>query len=36
VTAPDVPAIPFSPPLEKYYMPTVEKIVTAMERTLQY
>jgi 2-oxoisovalerate dehydrogenase E1 component beta subunit len=36
VAAPDVPAIPFSPPLEKYYMPTVEKIVTAMERTLQY
>src|SRR5437868_5975463 len=36
VTAPDVPAIPFSAPLEKFYMPSVEKIVTALERTAQY
>ena len=36
VTAPDVPAIPFSAPLEKFYMPSVEKIVTALERTIQY
>ncbi len=36
VTAPDVPAIPFSAPLEKFYMPSVEKIVTAMERTIEY
>lgn len=36
VTAPDVPAIPFSPPLEKFYMPSVEKIMTAVERTLEY
>jgi len=36
VTAPNVPAIPFSPPLEKFYMPSVEKIVTALERTLEY
>jgi 2-oxoisovalerate dehydrogenase E1 component beta subunit len=36
VTAPDVPAIPFSAPLEKFYMPSVEKIVTALERTVQY
>ncbi len=36
VTAPDVPAIPFSAPLEKFYMPSVEKIVTAIERTLEY
>jgi 2-oxoisovalerate dehydrogenase E1 component beta subunit len=36
VTAPDVPAIPFSAPLEKFYMPSVEKIVTALERTLEY
>ncbi len=36
VTAPDVPAIPFSPPLEKFYMPSVEKIATAMERTMEY
>ena len=36
VTAPDVPAIPFSAPLEKFYMPSVEKIVTALERTIAY
>jgi len=36
VAAPDVPAIPFSPPLEKFYMPSVEKIVTALERTIGY
>jgi 2-oxoisovalerate dehydrogenase E1 component subunit beta len=36
VTAPDVPAIPFSAPLEKFYMPSVEKIVAAIERTVQY
>lgn len=36
VAAPDVPAIPFSAPLEKFYMPTVEKIMTAMERCAQY
>jgi 2-oxoisovalerate dehydrogenase E1 component subunit beta len=36
VTAPDVPAIPFSAPLEKFYMPSVEKIMTALERTVQY
>src|SRR5437868_11570599 len=36
VTSPDVPAIPFSAPLEKFYMPSVEKIVTALERTAQY
>jgi 2-oxoisovalerate dehydrogenase E1 component beta subunit len=36
VTAPDVPAIPFSAPLEKFYMPSVEKIMTGMERVAQY
>jgi len=36
VTAPDVPAIPFSHPLEKFYLPNVEKIVAALERTLDY
>jgi len=36
VTAPDIPAIPFSAPLEKFYMPSVEKIMTALERTMQY
>ena len=36
VTAPDVPAIPFSQPLEKFYLPNVDKIVAAMEHTLNY
>ncbi|HWR13892.1 MAG TPA: alpha-ketoacid dehydrogenase subunit beta [Terriglobales bacterium] len=36
VTAPDVPAVPFSAPLEHFYMPSVEKIVAAMERTIRY
>jgi 2-oxoisovalerate dehydrogenase E1 component beta subunit len=36
VTAPDVPAIPFSPPLEKFYMPSVEKIVAALKKTMEY
>ncbi len=36
VTAPDVPAIPFSPPLEKFYMPTVDKIITTFEQVLKY
>ncbi len=36
VTAPDIPAIPFSAPLEKFYMPSVEKISTAIERAVEY
>jgi 2-oxoisovalerate dehydrogenase E1 component beta subunit len=36
VTGPDVPAIPFAQPLEKFYLPNVEKIVTALEKTLDY
>jgi pyruvate/2-oxoglutarate/acetoin dehydrogenase E1 component len=36
VTAPDVPAIPFSAPLEKFYMPSVEKIMTVLQRTAEY
>ena len=36
VAAPDVPAIPFAAPLEKFYMPNVEKIMAAMERCVQY
>jgi len=36
VTAPDIPAIPAAPPLEEFYMPNVEKIVDALERTLEY
>jgi len=36
VTAPDVPAIPFSHPLEQFYMPSVDKIATAIGKTLEY
>jgi 2-oxoisovalerate dehydrogenase E1 component beta subunit len=36
VTGPDIPAVPASPPLENFYMPSVEKIVAALERTLEY
>jgi 2-oxoisovalerate dehydrogenase E1 component beta subunit len=36
VTAPDVPAIPFSAPLEKFYLPSVEKIVDASNKLLNY
>ena len=36
ITAPDVPAIPFSPPLEKFYMPSVEKIAEGLHRVLAY
>lgn len=36
VTAPDVPAIPATAPLEHFYMPNVDKIVAALERTISY
>jgi 2-oxoisovalerate dehydrogenase E1 component beta subunit len=36
VTAPDVPAIPFSAPLEKFYLPSVDKIVEAVRKLLEY
>src|SRR5690348_16337284 len=36
VTAPDVPATPVSAPLEKFHMPSVEKIVAALKRTAEY
>ena len=36
VTAPDIPAVPFAAPLEHFYMPSTEKIVTALEQALQY
>ncbi len=36
VTAPDVPAVPFAAPLEHFYMPSVEKIVAALEQTIRY
>lgn len=36
VTAPDIPAVPFAAPLEHFYMPSVEKIVAALERVAEY
>jgi 2-oxoisovalerate dehydrogenase E1 component beta subunit len=36
VTAPDVPAIPFSAPLEKFYLPSVDKIADAAAKLLRY
>lgn len=36
VTAPDIPTIPFASPLEEFYMPSTEKIVTALEQVLRY
>ena len=36
VAPPDIPAIPAAPPLETFYMPSVEKIVAALKRTLEY
>jgi 2-oxoisovalerate dehydrogenase E1 component beta subunit len=36
VTGPDIPAIPFSPPLEKFFLVNAEKVVAAMERLAGY
>jgi 2-oxoisovalerate dehydrogenase E1 component subunit beta len=36
VTAPDMPAIPFSAPPENVHLPSVEKIMTALQRTAEY
>jgi 2-oxoisovalerate dehydrogenase E1 component beta subunit len=36
VAPPDIPAIPAAPPLETFYMPSVEKVVAALKRTLEY
>ena len=36
VTGPDIPAIPFSPPLEKFFMVNTEKVVAAMEKLAAY
>ncbi len=36
VTGPDIPAIPFSPALEKFFLVNTEKIVGAMERLAAY
>lgn len=36
VTGPDVPAIPFSAPLEEFFLPNTEKICAAMERLARF
>ena len=36
VTGPDIPAIPFSPPLEKHWLVNTEKVVAAMEQLAAY
>ncbi len=36
VTGPDIPAIPFSPPLEKFFLVNKEKVVAAMENLAAY
>jgi len=36
VTAPDIPAIPFSPPLEKYFLVNPDKVVAAIEQLAAY
>jgi 2-oxoisovalerate dehydrogenase E1 component beta subunit len=36
VSAPDVPAIPAAEPLERFYMPNVDKVMDALHRVLQY
>jgi len=36
VCAPDAPPMPFSVPMEKFYMPNAEKIVKAIQKTMEY
>ena len=36
LAGPDVPAMPFSPPLEEVFMPSVEKIAAAMRQVAAY
>lgn len=36
VTGPDVPAMPFSPPLEEFFMPNPQKIATALRKVAAY
>lgn len=36
VTATDVPAVPSSEPMEKFHTPSVEKIMSALQRTAEY
>ncbi len=36
ITGPDIPAIPFSPPLEKFFLVNTEKVVEAVQRLAAY
>ena len=36
LTGPDIPAIPFSPPLEKFFIVDTEKVVSSMEQLAAY
>jgi 2-oxoisovalerate dehydrogenase E1 component beta subunit len=36
VTGPDIPAMPFSPNLEKYFLVNPEKVVAAIEQLAAY
>ena len=36
VTAPDTPPIPFSPPLEHFWLPNADKIIKAVKETMAY
>ncbi len=36
LASPDVPAVPFSPPLEEWFMPSVDKVLAAMRKLARY
>ncbi len=36
VCGPDVPAMPFAPPMEHFFLPNAEKIVSAVKKVLEY
>jgi 2-oxoisovalerate dehydrogenase E1 component beta subunit len=36
ITGPDIPAMPFSPPLEKAWLLNTEKILAGMEKLAAY
>jgi 2-oxoisovalerate dehydrogenase E1 component beta subunit len=36
ITGPDIPAMPFSPPLEKAWLLNVDKILAGMEKLAAY
>jgi 2-oxoisovalerate dehydrogenase E1 component beta subunit len=36
LTGPDVPAVPFSPPMQDFFMPNPDKIAAAMRELAAY